>query len=569
MLMVYWHSWRVLLWGSLVACLALVFIPVTQAAPGGPAPLYWQKSLFFIPYQAGANPTGRVKTVQLLVSRDGHSDWRLLQEAQPNVKGFSYHAPEDGEYWFAVRHLDAFGRNRNTQQATPQLRIIVDTTQPQLRVDTAFGGGRELVLRYEASDANLSAESLILEVRADDGPWSSLTIGLPDVRQPDKVVGRASWKIPAGVQRIEVRAAIMDRAGHRAHTHGAVAPRGLALPAATTNAPSEPWPAAPRTSATKAAPRDWPVDTPQSSGGPAPRGSAAPPLVNPYSAPAQLVASQPSPGQPTGKAGFAPARSTSEAAAEKFSFESLGVTPLDANNAPLAEDQGLAAGPTAERSGWAVPSTASVAGVRVVNSRTFEMEYDIDAAGPWGIAQVELWGTHDGGRTWQSYGTDADTRSPLRVTVPGAGTYGFRILVQGAGGARTAPPQAGEPAELLVAVDLSPPNVELTQARLGQGDLADQLTIAWTASDTNLQPRPITLLYSSRPHGPWSTIAAGLENTGSYTWRIERHVPVTFYLRVEAHDTAGNLGAHDYPESITLPRPQPTGRLRSVRPVDY
>ena len=211
--------------------------------------------------------------------------------------------------------------------------------------------------------------------------------------------------------------------------------------------------------------------------------------------------------------------------------------------------------------------TPAQSGARVVNSRTFDVQYDLESIGPWGVAKVELWGTHDGGRTWQSFGVDNDNRSPVRVTVPAAGVYGFRILVDGANGAAASPPRSGDKPELLVAVDLKPPTAELLSADIGEGNLTGHLVIRWAVADTNLEPRPISLFYGTLPNGPWSTIATGLENTGGYTWRLERHVPDRFYLRLEARDVAGNLATCQTPTPIMLNRPQPTGRLRGVRPV--
>ena len=70
----------------------------------------------------------------------------------------------------------------------------------------------------------------------------------------------------------------------------------------------------------------------------------------------------------------------------------------------------------------------------MVNSRTFDMDYEVDAVGPSGIAKVELWGTQDGGQTWRSYGIDPDNRSPIRAKVEGEGLYGFRVVVQSGSG---------------------------------------------------------------------------------------------------------------------------------------
>lgn len=223
--------------------------------------------------------------------------------------------------------------------------------------------------------------------------------------------------------------------------------------------------------------------------------------------------------------------------------------------------------PPTEDSAWA--STGRDPGESLlVNARTFDVEYDLQEVGSWGVAKVELWGTQDGGKTWQSYGVDPDNRSPARVTVPSGGTFGFRIVVEGANGVSATAPQSGQEPELIVSVDLQPPTAELLAAEPGEGNLTDSLRIRWKADDENLEPRPIGLFYSSFANGPWSTVAAGLENTGSYVWRIERHIPNRFYLKLEARDTAGNTAAYQTPEPLQLNRPQPTGTLRNVRPIN-
>jgi hypothetical protein len=204
---------------------------------------------------------------------------------------------------------------------------------------------------------------------------------------------------------------------------------------------------------------------------------------------------------------------------------------------------------------------------KLVGSRTFALEYDLDDAGRGGVSKVELWGTRDGGQTWRSYAQDDDNRSPLVVTVDEQGLYGFRILVQTADGRLTEPPHAGDAPELWVSVDLKRPVVELTAIERGQGNQADHLILRWRATDNNLEPRPISLFYSSRAAGPWSAIATNLENTGEYAWRVERFVPTRFYLRVEAHDTAGNLAAFQIREPIEFSTSNLAGRLRSAEAV--
>jgi hypothetical protein len=202
-----------------------------------------------------------------------------------------------------------------------------------------------------------------------------------------------------------------------------------------------------------------------------------------------------------------------------------------------------------------------------VGSRTFALEYDLDATGRWGVSKVELWGTRDHGKSWHRFAIDDDHRSPLVVTVDEPGLYGFRIVVDVAGSAASPPPSSGEEPELWVSVDLNRPAIELTAIERGDGNLADHLTFQWKVADDNLETRPIALFYSSRPTGPWSAIATNLENTGEYTWRVERFVPARFYVRVEARDFAGNLAAFQTREPIDFAPLAASGHLRAAEPI--
>jgi hypothetical protein len=64
-----------------------------------------------------------------------------------------------------------------------------------------------------------------------------------------------------------------------------------------------------------------------------------------------------------------------------------------------------------------IPSMPPGERPRMVNSRLFELEYDVDSVGPSGIGKVELWGTRDGGKTWRRFAQDNNNHSPLLVNV--------------------------------------------------------------------------------------------------------------------------------------------------------
>ena len=137
----------------------------------------------------------------------------------------------------------------------------------------------------------------------------------------------------------------------------------------------------------------------------------------------------------------------------------------------------------------------------------------------------------------------------FHVTVDDEGEYGFSIVVEGAGGLGGFPPQPGDTPELLGrrrsrAAAGANPSVEVDSRRVRRR----QLVVRWEAEDDNLEPRPISLFYSSRPAGPWTTIATSLENIGEFDWPLERHVPRRIYLKLEARDTAGNVAAYQTSE---------------------
>jgi hypothetical protein len=202
-----------------------------------------------------------------------------------------------------------------------------------------------------------------------------------------------------------------------------------------------------------------------------------------------------------------------------------------------------------------------------VNSRTFALEYQLDNISERGVSRVELWGTRDNGQTWRNFAVDDDNRSPLQVTVDDEGLYGFRIVVDGAGTPGGQVPRSGDRPDLWVGVDLRRPQVELMTAAPGKGDLAGRVLLRWRASDDHLDPRPIGLFFSSRPNGPWSTIATNLENSGQYDWQVERHAPSRIYFRVEARDLAGNVAAYQTADAVTVEFPLPSGRPAGVTPL--
>ena len=182
-------------------------------------------------------------------------------------------------------------------------------------------------------------------------------------------------------------------------------------------------------------------------------------------------------------------------------------------------------------------------------------------------AEVEVWGTSDGGRSWQRDAAAPGDRNHLTIKVDREGLYGFRLAARGTPGRGTEPPRPGDPPEMLVGVDLTKPTGRILSAQQGWGEQLNRLTIAWEASDVLLAERPIMLLIGPGPTGPWTPITRWLPNTGRYDWELDSHVPAQFNLRMEVRDAAGNVAFFDFPRPLAINRPPPTLRIRDVRPV--
>jgi hypothetical protein len=201
---------------------------------------------------------------------------------------------------------------------------------------------------------------------------------------------------------------------------------------------------------------------------------------------------------------------------------------------------------------------------RFTAKKRFKLEYDADDVPTDDIADVELWGTHDGGKTWLKWGTDPDKLSPIDVEVETEGVFGFRIVIVHHSGIAGHTPRAGDSADIWIGVDGTLPTVRLGNIAYGKRFDAGKLQIQWQAADDWLGPRPITLLYSPSADGPWNKVAESLENSGEYLWRVEPSVPRRIHLKIEVRDEAGNLAEDKTAEPIELEGLAPRGRIRGL-----
>jgi hypothetical protein len=429
------------------------------------------------------------------------------------------------------------------------LRVIVDTLAPRLDLKAERGANGEVTAHWDVVDTALDPASFKLEYQVGGGVWQSLAID-PDAQHVAKLtlVGETLlW--PSGSGRVSLRASVADRAGNPAVSQAQIE---VPAPAATAAAGAIPArPGSPLANSSLANP----------AGGNPPPGAGANRTLIEW--PAESTADTLGRSIPgAGSTGSRPAGQDSAWRVAKSgnapgttSPASSGVTAQT-----VAQQRSVSEAPAGQFGSWPVGERP-----QMVGRRSFELDYEVEATGGAGIAKVELWGTRDGGGHWQRFGRDDDNRSPILVTVDAEGLYGFRVVVESGNGLASETPRDGDLPEVWINVDLTKPTARITATDVAQQQ--GELSIRWDAADAALDARPVSLWFSANPGGPWTPIASGLENSGSYTWRLDNHVPQQVYVRLDVRDEAGNVGTDETQTPVLIDRQRPQGRIRGVRPT--
>jgi hypothetical protein len=202
--------------------------------------------------------------------------------------------------------------------------------------------------------------------------------------------------------------------------------------------------------------------------------------------------------------------------------------------------------------------------VPLVNSLHCKLDYLVDAKSA-SNASVEVWGTPDSGKQWLKIGESPQGQSPVAVTFPSDGLWGFLFVVKALMG-NNLPPQSGDTPDSWVEVDTTKPIVELQSVKPGNGEEAGDLFINWSATDRNLGADPVAIYYAIQPTGPWNPIALGLPNSGHYRWPLPRGL-ARIYVRLEVTDRAGNSTRCETPQPVRLGIPRVPVKLLNISPI--
>jgi hypothetical protein len=200
--------------------------------------------------------------------------------------------------------------------------------------------------------------------------------------------------------------------------------------------------------------------------------------------------------------------------------------------------------------------------VHHVCERSIRLNCKLRDVGPSGLSAVEVWYTQDGKR-WLKAEHSCPPQPPYVMDVKDDGRYGITLIARNGLGVAKAAPVLGEAPQVWVEVDTTKPTVQFGKAAFVGNESARELAVSWTASDKNLGPKPIKLSYAEKAQGPWTTIA-DVENTGSHRCQLPPKAPASFFVRVQATDSAGNTTAVVSSEAVVLDLSRPTVEIVSV-----
>ncbi|MGE3317211.1 MAG: hypothetical protein AB7O26_19000, partial [Planctomycetaceae bacterium] len=477
----------------------------------------------------------RPREVQLHVSNDRGVRWQHLLSADPGAGKFDFEAPNDGEYWFAVKTLDGQNRLFPRENTEPGLKVIIDTTRPTLELRLREIERGKVQLTWYADDAHLDPTTLRLEyMQPGSNSWQQVSI-VPQAS------GQTAWSVPRGGF-VAVRGTVGDSAQNIVQSESQVnvnnsisgapssddeeGPEEYREPVADSKRENEPFGPLPGFEQTAPDPHRQ-------------RDSGSPAVsANPNGTPRAASTQRPSAG--TGG---------------KFISDLPESRPQ-----VLQQRRPNTAG---ESQPGHAPSSLSR---HFVNNRSFQVGYRIDGAELSTIAAVELYITENDGREWFRYGEDGDRQSPFPVQVLKDGVYGFRLRVRSAIGPSVDPPKPGEKPTIVVTVDQTPPVAQLLPVQPAPGAAQSEMVIRWDVRDEHLGPTPIALSIAASPAGPWMQLGGWQPNSGQYLWKPEPGVPATAFVRLTAKDAAGNVTEIAGREAVVVSHGRPSVRIIGVEP---
>jgi hypothetical protein len=544
---------------------AVTFLGLTLGQPLGPDYYPMNSRTIKLPIEYKKDRKS-IRNVLLFVARNGENTWYQEGVVTPEKDHFVYIAKDDGIYWFKMVIEDLKG-NKDPADLTrdpPDLKMLIDTTAPQVRVTNAKRSGEEIVIEWVIDEKFPNDAETKVHFRPSDSTrafWQEVTL---------PANSRTGVKFPCGTtEGVTVRITAVDVAGNRTEVtrdYPGAGQNSTTVLSPTTPNPNKETPGGMNTGAVTPPPMDL---TPVGPAGPGPLAPSGPGPTTPITPAPPIQPLQPHTAI-TPPAGPQP-------------------LPTVDPKAPPPPSNALPTQGGATPAGGASP-TVEVTRAQVINFARFDLGFDLEQRGPSGISRVDLWVTRDDGRSWHKWSQHDGKGGLVRVVLDVRenaqleGSYGFRLVPVSGAGLSEREPAAGDAPDMRVVLDATPPQVTLYPPT-SDPNAPDTLTLQWKATDRNFGEEPITLEWGESPTGPWKPVATAgndpvvqatardapvakkLANTGQFAWRVPAGVPARVYLKATARDAAGNVREVVTRDPILVDLTKPRAKINGIAPA--
>ena len=156
--------------------------------------------------------------VQLYVSKDVGKSWQFLDRKPTSAREFAFQSDGDGEYLFALKTLNVDGQLLPDGDVQPELKIVVDTSPPQLDFRIESDPAGRVACRWTATDSHLNPKSLKIQYRSNaDHPsegWKTVPANFQSNVNNGTWSDQIAWWPDTTDQQLEVNLQIADHAGN-------------------------------------------------------------------------------------------------------------------------------------------------------------------------------------------------------------------------------------------------------------------------------------------------------------------------------------------------------------------
>lgn len=184
-------------------------------------PVFIRLQQFDIPLNVNSRGTNQPAEVQLFVSTDSGRNWEFYSRQSPSAGRFTFSAPGDGDYWFAVRPGNGSQGTPVVPAASlaPSLRVAVDTTQPQLQVQSAADASGIVNVQFSIADNAPSTNGIQIYYQTDTPNAEWLLLDANRIQwqrgQNNHLEGQIGFDPHVDWRRISLHLVATDQAGNQ------------------------------------------------------------------------------------------------------------------------------------------------------------------------------------------------------------------------------------------------------------------------------------------------------------------------------------------------------------------